>query len=125
MAKERGIETYLVNWNIVVSPEFASSYGASEYFDRSEMVKEYTRESVTQVINEYEDLTGLGVTLADWMGNWGEEKMTPREREEWIRETFVEGMKAADREVKFIHRAVLAGDPAEMRRVIDVGRFGR
>ncbi len=119
MAKERGIETYLVNWNIVVSPEFAEAYGAKEHFDRSDMVKEYTRESVTQVINEYEDLTGLGVTLADWMGNWGEEKMTPREREDWIQETFVEGMKAADREVKFIHRAVLAGDPAEMRRVID------
>ncbi len=119
MARERGIETYLVNWNIVVSPGFASSYGAQEYFDRSEQVKDYTRESVTQLINEYEDLTGLGVTLADWMGNWGEEKMTPREREDWIQETFVEGMKAADREVKFIHRAVLAGDPAEMRRVID------
>lgn len=119
MAKDRGIETYLVNWNIVVSPEFAEAYGAKVHFDRSELVKDYTRESVTQLINEYEDLTGLGVTLADWMGNWGEEKMSPREREDWIDETFVEGMKAADREVKFIHRAVLAGDPAEMRRVID------
>ena len=119
MAKVRGIETYLVNWNIVVSPEFAEAYGAKEYFDRSEVVKKYTKESVTQVINEYEDLTGLGVTLADWMGNWGEEKMTPTEREDWIEETFVEGMNEADRKIKFIHRAVLAGDPKEMRRVID------
>ncbi len=72
------------------------------------------------MINEYEDLTGLGVTLADWMGNWGEEgKMTPTEREDWIKETIVAGMKAANRPVKFIHRAVLAGDPMEMRRVID------
>ena len=119
MAKIRGIETYMVNWNIVVSPEFASAYGADEYFDRSELVKRYTRESVTQLINEYEDLTGLGVTLADWMGNWGDQRMTSAEREKWIEETFVEGMAKADRKVKFIHRAVLAGDPVEMRGVID------
>ena len=25
MAKDRGIETYLVNWNIFVSPEFAKA----------------------------------------------------------------------------------------------------
>jgi len=119
MAKDRGIETYLVNWNIVVSPEFAENYGAKVHNDRSELVKKYTKESITQLINEYENLTGLGVTLADWMGNWGDVKMTPTEREDWIEETFVEGMKNADRKIKFIHRAVLAGDPKEMRRVID------
>jgi len=119
MARERGIGTYLVNWNIVVSPEFASAYGAKVHDDRSDLVKKYTRESVTQLINEYDDITGLGVTLADWMGNWGDDQMTPVEREEWIEDTFVEGMKQADRKIKFIHRAVLAGDPLEMRKVID------
>lgn len=119
MAKERGLETYLINWNIVVSPEFAENYGSKEYFDRSELVKKYTRESVTQLINEYDDLTGFGTTLADWMGNWGDEKMTPEEREDWIKETIVEGIKNADRKVKFIHRAVLSGDPKLMREVID------
>lgn len=119
MAKDRGIETYLVNWNIVVSPDFAAAYGTKEKGDLSELVKTYTKESVTQVINEYENLTGMGVTLADWMGNWGDEKMTPTAREDWIQDTFVEGMKDADRKIKFIHRAVLAGDPKEMRRVID------
>jgi hypothetical protein len=119
MAKDRGIETYIVNWNIVVSPEFAKNYNAEIYDDRSAKVINYTRESVTQLINEYEDLTGLGVTLADWMGNWGENQMTPAEREDWIESTFIEGMKNADRKIKFIHRAVLAGDPGEMRRVIN------
>ncbi len=119
MAKERGLETYLVNWNIVVSPEFAENYGAKEYFDRSELVKKYTRESVTQLINEYEDLTGFGTTLADWMGNWGDEKMTPEAREEWVKETIIEGIKNADRKVKFIHRAVLSGDPKLIREGID------
>ena len=98
---------------------FNENYGAKEYFDRSELVKKYTRESVTQLINEYEDLTGFGTTLADWMGNWGDEKMTSEEREEWVKETIVEGIKNADRKVKFIHRAVLSGDPKLIREVID------
>lgn len=119
MAKQRGIQTFIVNWNIVVSPEFAKAYGAEEYNDLSDQVIQYTRESVTQLINEYEDLTGLGVTLADWMGNFGEEEMTPQKREDWIESTFVAGMKEANRPVKFIHRSVLAGDPLAMRQVID------
>ncbi|SEL97340.1 hypothetical protein [Parapedobacter koreensis] len=122
MAKERGIQTFIVNWNIVVSPEFAEAYGVKEYGDRSEQVKQYTRESVTQLINEYEDLTGLGVTLADWMGNFNE-RMEPQEREDWIEETFVRGIKTAKRPVKFIHRSVLAGDPMAMRNLIDKAAF--
>jgi hypothetical protein len=114
MAKERGIETYVVNWNIVVSPEFAKAHGVQEFNDTSELVKRYTRECVTQLIDQYDDLTGVGVTLADWMNN-----MTPKEREDWIEDTFIAGMKAAKRPVKFIHRSVLAGSPVEMRRVID------
>jgi hypothetical protein len=114
MAKERGIETYIVNWNIVVSPEFAAAYGAKEYDDTSPLVRRYMRECITQVIDEYEDLTGLGVTLADWMGG-----LKPKEAEDFVEETFVAGMKNAKRPVKFIHRATLAGDPMELRRVID------
>jgi len=118
MAKERGIETYIVNWNIVVSPEFAKAHGVKERNDTSEIVREYTRQCVTQVINEYDELTGLGVTLADWMNN-----MTPRAREDWIQDTFIKGMKLAKRPAKFIHRSVLAGSPVEMRRVIDEANF--
>ena len=114
MARDRAIETYVVNWNIVVSPEFAAAYGARELNDTSEIVRRYTRESVTRVIDEYPDLTGLGVTLADWMPD-----MTPREREDWIEQTFVAGIKDASRPARFIHRSVLAGSAAEMRRVID------
>lgn len=118
MAKERGIETYIVNWNIVVSPEFAQAHDVKERNDTSEIVREYTRQCVTQVINEYDELTGLGVTLADWMNN-----MTPKEREDWIQETFIKGMKLAKRPAKFIHRSVLAGSPIEMQRVIDKANF--
>ena len=104
MAKERSIETYLVNWNIFVSPEFAEAHNVATYSmgeahftdgDTSEIVKTYTREAVTQVINEYPDLTGLGVTLGEGMGG-----MSPAEREQWILDTFIAGMQKADREIQ-------------------------
>jgi hypothetical protein len=114
MAKDRGIETYLVNWNIFVSPGFAKVRQVARYSikgdffgdgDTSDLVKRYTRECVTQVIDEYPDLAGLGITLGEAMGG-----MTPREREDWLTETFIAGMKAATRPIKFIHRAPLSAN---------------
>ena len=124
MARERGIEPFIVNWNIAVSPEFAKAYGVKERNDTSAIVKKYTREVVTQVINEYPDLAGIGITLADWMSNFksaGSDlpDMTPKDREDWIEQTVIAGIKNACRPVKLLHRSVLSSDPAEMRRVIN------
>ena len=124
MAKERGIAPYLVNWNIAVSPEFAKAYGVMERNDTSAVVKQYTREVVAQVINEYPDLAGIGITLADWMSNFspvptGMPVMTPKDREDWIEQTVVAGIRAANRPVKFLHRSVLSAEPGELRRVIN------
>ena len=124
MCKDRAIEPFIVNWNIAVSPEFSAAYHVKERNDTSELVKRYTREVVTQVINEYPDLAGIGITLADWMSNFANSKselpvMTPKDREDWIEETVVAGMKAADHPIKFLHRSVLSADPMEMRRIIN------
>lgn len=124
MAKERGIEPYIVNWNIAVSPEFAKSYGVMERNDTSAVVKKYTKEVVAQVINEYPDLAGIGITLADWMSNFspvpaGLPVMSPKDREDWIEQTVVAGIRAANRPVKFLHRSVLSSEPGELRRVIN------
>ncbi len=124
MARDRGIEPFIVNWNIAVSPEFAKAYHVNERNDTSAIVKRYTKEVVTQVINEYPDLAGIGITLADWMSNFSGEsatlpKMTPKDREDWIEQTVMAGIKAASHPVKLIHRSVLSSDPSEMRRVIN------
>ena len=124
MAKERGIAPYIVNWNIAVSPEFAKAYGVKERNDTSAVVKQYTKEVVTQVINEYPDLAGIGITLADWMSNFSPVPaslpvMSPKDREDWIEQTVVAGIKAANRPVKFLHRSVLSAEPGELRRVIN------
>jgi len=109
MAKDRGIDPYIVNWNIFVSPSLAEKHRVATYSrkwsyfgngDTSELVRRYNRECVTQVIDEYEDLAGIGVSLGERMGG-----MTPLEREEWITGTIVEGIRNAKRRVRFIHRA--------------------
>ena len=108
MAKERGIDTYLVPFNIFFSPEFAKAYHVQrpnlehDFFvdgDTSEVVKRYTRESVTQVLQEYPELTGIGFTLGEGMGGF-----TSQGREDWMKEVYIAGMRNAGRPVKLIHR---------------------
>ena len=119
MAKERGIETYIVNWNIIVSESFRENYGegntglwADGY--TSPQIEQYMRETVTQVINEYPDLTGLGITMGEAMQGWTGEQET-----EWMEKTFFAGIRAADRKVRFIYRAALDGDHNPHRDAID------
>ena len=114
MAKERGIETFLINWNTFVSPEFARAHNLGEYNitgahigvgTRERIVVDYTRECVQQTIDEYPDLTGLGITLGERMGG-----QSPAERRQWLDETFFAGIAAAKRPVKFIYRAPLSAN---------------
>ena len=108
MAKERCIDTYLIPFNIFVSPEFARAHhvaldNLSHHFfvngDTSAIIKRYTRECVTQVLQEYPELTGFGLTLGEGMGG-----MTPQQREDWMKETIIAGMRLAGRKTKLIHR---------------------
>jgi hypothetical protein len=119
MAKERGIDTYIINWNIIVSKSFIENYGegnsglwADGY--TSPQIEKYTRESVTQLINEYPDLSGLGITMGEAMQEWTGEQET-----EWMEKTFFAGIKEANRKVKFIYRAALDGDHNPHRKAID------
>lgn len=114
MAKERGIETYLINWNTFVSPEFARAHKFDAYHTswahigdgtRDKIVDAYTRECVQQTIDEYPDLTGLGITLGERMGG-----QTPEERRQWLDDAFFAGIAAAKRPIKFVYRAPLSAD---------------
>src|SRR5215212_619108 len=108
MAKERAIDTYIIPFNIFVSPEFSKAHNVNidnfehHFFvkgDTSELVKRYTRECVTQLLQEYPEITGMGLTLGEGMDG-----MSPQQREDWMRETIIEGMRLANRKLKLIHR---------------------
>ncbi|MGK2863553.1 MAG: hypothetical protein ACSLE0_16595 [Chitinophagaceae bacterium] len=115
LAKERGIEIYIFPFNIFVSPAFSKAHQVAvdnpdnDFFfgraDTSEIIKRYTRESVTQLLQEYPEITGMGLTHGEYMGG-----MTPKEREEWLKETIIEGMRLAGRKLKLVHRIPLSAN---------------
>jgi hypothetical protein len=108
MAKERGLDTYIVHWSIFVSREFAEAHDVAKvnfyphYYvpgDTSEIVRRYLRESVRQVLEEYPDLDGIGISHGEGMA-----EMSPLERQEWMDDVLIAGMLEAKRPVKLIHR---------------------
>ncbi|MEO8018805.1 MAG: glycoside hydrolase family 20 zincin-like fold domain-containing protein [Pseudomonadota bacterium] len=110
MAKERGLDTYVVFWSIFVSEEFSKAHDvARENFyphyyvpgDTSDITKRYLRESVTQLLEEYPDLDGIGVSHGEGMGG-----MTPLQRQQFVDEVYIAGALNAKRAqpVKLIHR---------------------
>ncbi len=116
MAKDRGIETYIINWNTFTSPSFARVHNPDIGWynerpwhfgngDTTKITEEYTREIIKQVINEYPDLTGLGITLGERMGG-----QSADERRAWLDRTIFAGMRDADRKIKFVYRAPLSAN---------------
>lgn len=114
MAKERGIDTYIGSFNIFVSPEFSKAHNlavhnperrSSGIGDTTALVRNYTRECVTQVLQEYPELDGFGFTLGEAMGG-----MTTAQREEWMHQTIYEGIRLSGRKAKLIHRIPLSSD---------------
>lgn len=86
LAKERAVDTYIIPFNIFVTSEFSRAHNVAmdnlehHFFvrgDTAEIIKRYTRESVTQMLEEYPDLTGIGLTLGEGMAG-----MTPQEMDE-------------------------------------------
>jgi hypothetical protein len=108
MAKERGLDTYVVFWSIFVSRQLAEAHGvAKENFypyyygsgDTSEVVRKYLRASVKQTLQEYPDLDGFGLSHGEGMGG-----MTPLQRQQWVDDVLIGGMLDAKRPAKLIHR---------------------
>lgn len=130
MAKERALDTYIVHWSIFVSREFAEAHDVAKvnfyphYYvpgDTSEIVRRYLRESVKQVLEEYPDLDGIGISHGEGMA-----EMTPLERQQWIDDVLIAGMLEANRPVKLIHRVPFSSgtssDPGVSKNVEEVTR---
>lgn len=123
MAKQRGIDTYMVTWNIFVSEDFKHHYDHNAIDDHmfyngdsysTDQIKQYTKECVTQMINEYPDLTGFGTAIGERMAD-----MTSQERQDWITDVYFTGMQEANRPVKYIQRAPFSVDPSITRDALE------
>jgi hypothetical protein len=130
MAKERALDTYIVHWSIFVSREFAEAHDVAKvnfyphYYvpgDTSEVVRRYLRESVKQVLEEYPDLDGVGISHGEGMA-----EMTPLQRQEWMDDVLIAGMLQANRPVKLIHRVPFSSgtssEPGVSKNVEEVTR---
>ncbi|MDE2410340.1 MAG: hypothetical protein KGM18_01060 [Sphingomonadales bacterium] len=119
LARERGIDTYLLPFNIFVSKEFAAAHGvgAQNVYprynttgDNAPIIRDYVRASIEQVLEEYPDLTGLGINMGEGMGG-----MTAGERVDWIDGTYLAAIRNARRPVKLLWN-LSSVDTKEWRR---------
>ncbi|WP_274650824.1 hypothetical protein [Paenibacillus humicola] len=133
-AESRGIDIYLFTWNIRLIPEAAVGLGLPEaagdvgdmygelihrvgqplnrFRAQSEVVRDYFREMVLQLLITYPELKGLGTSASEWMDGSG------HEREQWIVETYVEAIKQSGRDIPFIHRTNMQNAGKEIKEMV-------
>jgi hypothetical protein len=103
MAKDRGIDVYWGTWNAFVFTE-EGKHGIARAKPDGEMLK-YFRASVRETVKTYPLLAGIGITAGEVM----EAKMGALDKEEWLWQTYGEGIRDAlkdepKRQFRLIHR---------------------
>lgn len=111
MAKDRGISTYVITWNIDLSPSFAKAHHLPERNVNNPLVRNYLRHCVKTLLETYPDLTGLGTTQGEQMN-----VIPPSERATWIADVYFRGIEASGRHnVPFILR-YWGGTPSDTEK---------
>jgi len=112
-AKDRGIDCYVMTWNIFVHGAESSGYGITDSSTNA-ITKDYFRKSVHALLNTYPLLAGVGLTTGEHMGG-----INSAQKEQWAWDTY--GLGVADamadaenpaspyyapkRKISLIHRA--------------------
>jgi hypothetical protein len=99
MAADRGLDTYLVTWNIHVSRAFAQRHQVPASGFDSPLIRDYQREAIKALFATYPMLTGLGTTAGERM-----DVMTAKQKMDWIADTYLAALKQLARPVPFILR---------------------
>lgn len=100
--KSRNIDFYIVTWNIFTYG-VEGKYGIDDSIDNPVTI-DYFRRSVKQLLLDYPDLKGIGITTGENMHG-----ASTRAKEDWIFATYGQGMLDAaaeqpERRFRFIHR---------------------
>ncbi|MGA3028680.1 MAG: hypothetical protein ABSF98_28375 [Bryobacteraceae bacterium] len=99
MAADRGLDTYLVTWNIHVSRAFAQRHNVPVAGFDSPLIRDYQRKAIKALFATYPMLTGLGTTAGERM-----DVMTAKQKMDWIADTYFAVLKQMGRPVPFIFR---------------------
>lgn len=107
MAWDRGIEIYLITWNIQMDGT-DGKYGITENFENKTTI-DYLRKSVKQTFLTYPRLAGIGITAGENM-----EGMDDDTKEQWLWDTYGLGVQDVkkeqpNRKIRFIHRDWMTG----------------
>ncbi len=102
LAWDRGIEVYLITWNIHMNGT-DGKYGITERPDNITTI-DYLRKSVKQAFLTYPRLAGIGITAGENMSG-----MDDNSKEQWLWDTYGKGVQDAKKEqpnrhIRFIHR---------------------
>lgn len=112
MAKDRGIDTYVITWNIDLSPSFARAHHIPQRNVNTPLVRNYLGDCVKTLLETYPNLTGLGTTQGEQIG-----VIPPAQRASWIADVYFRGIEAIGRRyVPFILRS-WGGTPAATEKV--------
>jgi hypothetical protein len=103
-AQDRGIDVYIITWNIFTYGTEGNPYGINNDQD-NETTIDYFRASVRSLLETYPLLKGIGVTAGENMQHLD----PPYSNEEWLWRAYGEGVldvkkKNPDRQIPFIHR---------------------
>ncbi|MDR1263560.1 MAG: hypothetical protein LBK46_08745, partial [Oscillospiraceae bacterium] len=106
--RQRCIRPFVMSMNTFVSAAYVEHYDAEANGDSihwgmaytTREIERYLRESITQIIEEYPDLAGIGTSLGEHMDGW-----TPEEREAYCDRVYHEAIRTACRPVELIRRA--------------------
>ena len=117
-ARDRGIDTFIITWCVDIIPSVIEGLDLPPHManmrvshavrQESEPIKDYFRECVKTLLRTYRDLTGIGTSASEEMAG-------PSElREQWVVDTYLEGVKQSGRVVPFIHRTNMqSGKPVK------------
>ena len=99
LARERNVGSFIINWNIHLPSPLAAAHDMPKDGHDSPLVRAYMRYCIGQTLRTYPDLTGLGACAGERMPSpvydW---------REQWVKETFIAGIRDSGRTVPLLHR---------------------
>jgi hypothetical protein len=125
-ARELGIQTYLITWNIRITEQVAIGLGLPKQLAKmsfynncarnvrvgllnnhyetdsarqaQQIIKDYFIECIRTLLLTYRNLTGIGTSSSEEMAG------TIEARIEWVRDCYLEGIRQSGRKIPFIFR---------------------